>query len=128
MKLYLVEITDYPAAAVDVAASAAEEIGFYLDMDWRPDGWLADPEQRAAWIARHGDDRFFWPKAGLIYKSRSAAQARVDLIESYGATAVVLVTETSWQTLDAARAERERDRRSRRIADLRARIARLEAQ
>lgn len=122
MKLYTVEIVDYPCDG---------EGGHYtfsgVEMEWVPDGWLSDPENRAEWIARHGDDRFFWPKSGLIYKSRSAAQARADLIESYGATAVVLVSEPEWKSLAEARAEREAARRQARIEDLRSRIAALEA-
>ncbi|MBD3778502.1 MAG: hypothetical protein IE923_04455 [Micrococcales bacterium] len=122
MKLYTVEIVDYPRDG---------EGGFWtsrdaIDMEWVPDGWLTDPEQRAEWIARHGDDRFFWPRTGVVYKSRSAAQARADLIASYGAKAVVLVAEPQWKSLADAKAERETARRQKRIADLRERIAALE--
>ncbi len=123
MRLYTVEITDYPRDGEGGCYTSRDSI----DIEWRPDGWLADPEQRAAWVDRHGDDRFFWPKSKLIYKSRSAAQARADLIESYGATAEVLVTETDWQSLADAKASRDRARRQKRIAALRKQIADMEA-
>lgn len=123
MRLYTVQITAYP----EDEGGGQYALWPGREISWQPVGWLSDAEARAEWIERHGDARFFWPKTGLVYKSRSAAQNRADLIESYGARAEVLVTETAWRSLADARAEREKDRRDARVAVLRARIAEIEA-
>lgn len=129
MKLYKVEITDYPASA---AAHYAEVDALYERMqhglpvdtdditEWAPDGWLANAEQRAAWIERHGTTDFFWPSTKRLYRSRSGAQDRATLIESYGATAVVVESEEIiWLTPEI--------RRARRIDALEAELATLRA-
>ncbi|WP_261899388.1 hypothetical protein [Mycobacterium marinum] len=36
-----------------------------------------------------GTDEFVWPVTNKVYGSRSTAQKRADLLESYGATAIV---------------------------------------
>lgn len=107
MRLYKVEITSYPD-----------------DRDeWRPANWLSDPERRAEWVERHGDDRFYWPSTNRIYKARSSAKGLADLIESYGATVVILEAEPVWVSIEEANAYRKRQRNNRRIAALEARIA-----
>jgi len=115
MKLYKVEITRYPFAATDTFDGIYEE----LRTDWQPDGWLTDPDQRAWWIERHGDTRFFWPSTKRLYQSRSGAENRAALIRSYGAEVEVIESdEIVWLTEDI--------RRQRRIDELRTELARLE--
>lgn len=94
---------------------------------WRPEGWLDDPDVRAEWIERHGDDRFFWPSTDKVYRSRSAATRLVRLIESYGGTAVLMESELVWQPVAEANARRKMVRRRKKIERLRAELASLEA-
>ncbi|MGN5238076.1 hypothetical protein [Rhodococcus sp. SJ-3] len=54
--------------------------------DWKPAGWVADEE----WIERYGSEDFFWPKVERIYRSRSAAVRRAQLLERYGAVVKLL--------------------------------------
>ena len=102
MKLYKVEVTDYPAEAL-----MQTEDGPIVDESWAPVNWLADDDERSAWIERHGDTRFFWPATGRLYQSRSGAQTRARLIESYGATVDVIESEPIiWLTPEVRRARR----------------------
>lgn len=121
-RLYRVEIIDYPFGSIP-----DDEFPEWHDEDWKPDGWLADDNDRQNWIARHGDDRFFWPSTSKVYRSRSSATRLATLIESYGATAIVLEAEPSWESIEDANARRARARRAKTIAALRARIETLEA-
>lgn len=102
MKLYKVEITDYPAEAL-----IQTEDGPIVDEAWAPANWLADDDERAAWVDRHGSTRFFWPATGRLYRSRSGAKDRARLIESYGATVEVIESEPIvWLTPEVRRARR----------------------
>lgn len=76
-RIYKVEIVAYPEGSDDY--------------DWEPDDWNGYPGDMP------GDPSVFqWPSTSHLYASRSGAMARKRLIESYGATARVLVTETEW--------------------------------
>lgn len=102
MKLYKVEITNYPAEAL-----IQTEDGPIVDEAWAPANWLADDDERAAWVERHGDTRFFWPATWRLYRSRSGAKDRARLIESYGATVDVVESEPIvWLTPEIRRARR----------------------
>ncbi|GMA33533.1 hypothetical protein [Litorihabitans aurantiacus] len=100
----------------------------HYDHTWKPEGWLADPEERAAWIERFGDDKFFWPKTGHLFKSRSSAVRLARLLESYGAVAEVLTTEVVWETDETRRERRDKAKRDARAAKLRDELAALEAE
>lgn len=52
---------------------------------WSPPGWR--PEGRYVEIL--GTSEFVWPVTNKTYFSRSTAKKRADLLQSYGATAVV---------------------------------------
>lgn len=102
MKLFKVEITNYPAGAL-VEDPFDDELSLYHE-GWAPEGWLNDPEAYDAWLKRHGNVQFFWPSTKRLYQSRSGAQARAALIESYGA--MVEVVESApivWLTADVRR-------------------------
>lgn len=103
MKLFKVEIVTYPAGSWEESGDWS-----WPTPDWAPDGWLADDDERAAWLARHhDDDRFFWPSTKRLYQSRSGAQARAALVESYGATVeIVESAPIVWLTADVRRALR----------------------
>lgn len=119
-RIYKVEITAYPAAACAILPEPDECIGIevnvtppidgkigYLCDDWQPDGW---DESRG---------QFYWPTTNRLYRSRSAALRRKQLIESYGATAVLLVSELDWQDDLKARANRRLERAHERAEKLR---------
>jgi hypothetical protein len=125
-RLYRVIIAEYPDNAWRLTSDSGD--GYReceLDPDFRPVGWLADPEARAAWVDRHGDDRFYWPSTGRIFRSRSSAKRLADLIESYGATAVILEADPAWEPIPEANRRRKRARNAKRIAALQAEITRL---
>lgn len=130
MRLYKVEITAYPEAeakhyaAMDAAWLALGNGHFdeaVLDgPGWEPDGWLADPDKRTWWMERHnGDTAFYWPSTKTVYRTRSGAETRAELIRSYGAEVEVIESdEIVWLT--------EEIRRQRRIAELHTELAALE--
>lgn len=59
---------------------------WWFNPDWKPTGWVPDDD----YIAEFGTVKFVWPKARRIYVSRTAAQRRARLLESYGATVRIL--------------------------------------
>lgn len=111
MKLYKVEITSYPADALDVDPDGDSSWPCPL---WQPEGW---GEYSAA---RWGEvRRFWWPSTKRLYQSLSGAKARAALIEHWGATAEIVESdEIVWLTPDVKRA--------RRIAALRRELDHLE--
>ncbi|MCF8609999.1 hypothetical protein L5G28_07470 [Gordonia sp. HY285] len=52
---------------------------------WAPPGWR--PEGN--YVELVGTREFVWPTTRKVYHSRSTAKNRADLLESYGATAVI---------------------------------------
>lgn len=127
-RIYKVQITAYPAAACAILDEPLTDIGYEVDVtppiegkigylcdDWQPEGW--DESDM-------GGRPFYWPTTNRLYRSRSAAVARQRLIESYGATTVLLVSELAWQDDRKVRADaqvqrlHERAEKLRRKADL----------
>lgn len=53
--------------------------------EWKPPGWVATDD----YIDRLGTDQFVWPAVGRQFKNRGTVKRRVELLESFGATAVV---------------------------------------
>ena len=85
--LYRVQVTKWPEGSMKPDPF---DPGFSRpDPNWAPEGWNPNPE----WVERFGRDsgrRFFWPKTeGREFKSRSAARRLKNLIESYGAKAII---------------------------------------
>lgn len=81
--LYRVQIVEYPAGSL----IRDKFDGDYSDPDphWRPDGWVP-----SRWyVERFDTTDFIWPTTRKEWKSRSSAMERKQLIESYGAKAVV---------------------------------------
>lgn len=121
-RIYKVQIVAYPRAAcailpepdeyigaeVDVTPPIVGKIGYLCD-DFQPDNWNEDRGQ------------FYWPSTKHLYRSRSAAMRRKQLIESYGAAAVLLVSELAWQ-------DDRTVRRLRRLEKARARAEKLRHQ
>lgn len=98
MRVYGFEITDHPH----------EE---------EPAGWAEHCQE--AW----GEHReFFLPSERRIFRSRSAAQARVDIVKRWGGDAVLLEGTVQWETVEAANRRRRRSRTQTRINALQAKI------
>ena len=66
----------------------------------------------------NGHKPFFWPKTGVPYRSRSAAQRRVDIINRWGGKAVLLECTPEWESVEKANVRRERRRIYDRITKL----------
>lgn len=84
--LWRVQIVEYPKGALTNDDRDSDLL--VIDPLWRPKGWKPTPE----WIERFGKDtgdRFFWPSTAKPFRSRSTAKKRKELIESFGATAIV---------------------------------------
>ena len=78
-----------------------------------PDGW--DAHCLEVWGGPH---EFFMPSDRKIYRSRSSAQARVDLINRWGGNAVLVETETEWIPVEQANARRRNKARMDRVNKL----------
>lgn len=121
---YTVRVTDYPEGS---RYGDDDELGREFVEDWRPDGWLSEPDKRAWWVEQFGDDRFFWPKANRLYQTWESAHSRAELFRSYGATAEVVVCNPTWRVAEDPKVARAKARKDKRIAKLRAQIAEIEA-
>lgn len=81
--LYRVRVISFPAGS----HRPCEDDGDLLEpvAGWAPPGWR--PEGR--YVELLGTSDFVWPVTNKVYHSRSTAKKRADLLESFGATAVV---------------------------------------
>lgn len=119
-RIYRVQITAYPRAACAILDEPLEYIGIEVDVTPPIDGkigYLCDDFQPDNWNEDRG--QFYWPSTKHLYRSRSAALRRKQLIESYGATAVLLVSELVWQDDRAVRTHRRIDKAHERAEKLR---------
>lgn len=82
--LYRVRIVSYPDGSHE-EADYGGEVWSEPVPGWRPPGWR--PAGRYTEIM--GTDEFVWPVTTQVYGSRSTAKKRADLLESFGARAVV---------------------------------------
>ena len=91
-----------------------------------PDGW--DAYCLEVWGEPH---EFFIPSDRKIYRSRSSAQARVDLINRWGGNAVLLETTTDWTPVEVANRQRKiqrlEARRAKKLMDAAELIEQIEA-
>lgn len=88
-----------------------------------PEGWPEFCE------AKWGEYKpFFFPSVERIYKSRSAAQRRVDMINYWGGNAIVMECTPEWVPVDVASKQRADARVKARIEKKLAELAALEAQ
>lgn len=70
--------------------------------------WGAEPRDGEHWP--NGYKPFFWPNTDKIFRSRSSAQARVDIINHWGGRAVLVECTPEWMTVSAANAQRKAKR------------------
>lgn len=87
--------------------------------------WGNTPPEHEHWP--NGHKPFFFPSTNRIYRSRSAAQRRVDLINSWGGTAVLVECEPAWVSSEVANKRRAAARLAKRIERKRAELSELEA-
>lgn len=82
-RLYRVRVVSYPAGSHEPNQYNDD----YLDPvpGWAPPGWR--PEGNYVEIL--GTSDFIWPVTNKTYHSRSTAKKRADLLNSYGADAIV---------------------------------------
>lgn len=76
--------------------------------------WPDGPREGEQWP--NGYKPFFWPNTDRIFRSRSAAQRRVDIINRWGGKAVLVECTPVWETVSAANARRRRARLKEQIA------------
>lgn len=76
--------------------------------------WPDGPREGEHWP--NGHKPFFWPSTDRIFRSRSAAQRRVDIINHWGGRAVLVECTPQWEPVEAANARRAAARLDERIA------------
>lgn len=82
--LYRVTVTAFPDGAL-YQPDPNDSDTLIPDPGWQPPGW----RPQGAYTEILGTDRFIWPVTNKTYRSRSTAKKRADLLQSFGATAVV---------------------------------------
>lgn len=82
--LYRVRVTGYPAGSHEEVDYGGEILSVPVD-GWHPPGW----RPAGNYTQMLGTNEFVWPVTNHVYGSRATAKRRADLLESYGATAVV---------------------------------------
>ena len=104
-----------------------------FEPDPEPEGWrefalVNWPEgPRPGEVWPNGYKPFFWPKTNVPYKSRSAAQSRVNAINHWGGRAVLVECTPEWVPVEEANRRRAQDRLRQRAAKKRAELIALEA-
>ncbi len=118
--------------AQDVTADTdAEETVFWEDesptptteAEGAPVGW--DQHCIEVWGGPH---EFFIPSDRPIYRSRSSAQDRVDLINRWGGHAVLVEADANWTPVTVANRRRKKARLEDRRAKSLAELARIDSQ
>jgi hypothetical protein len=79
--LYRVQIVEYPEGAIE---DQGEHYTTFAS-DWEPEDWKPSHQ----YIETFGTSKFIWPTTYKEWKSRSSAVKRKELIESYGAKAII---------------------------------------
>lgn len=82
--LYRVRVTSYPEGAWESIGDPEADM-WIPTPGWRPPGWRPQGE----YVRLHGTDEFVWPTTSHVWASYSTAKKRANLIESFGAIAVV---------------------------------------
>lgn len=151
-RLYAVDMTAYPPESIEWKPEndceewefgsyeiAAEEdrdgvtwIGFYKG--FTPQGWeeyaveqWPNYEEVIDGVV-HYVKPFFWPSTDKVFRSRSAAQARVDLINRWGGNAVLVECTPEWLPVTEANRRRKVQAMQARIAAAQARLDALNAE
>lgn len=103
--LYRVRIVEYPEGAMEPRVFGTPDeyrVQWTCDHNWSPPGW----EPSRHYVATTGMTRFTWPKAGTPYRCRTTAEARAELLNSFGAKVIIeRSSEITWPGEGAAQAE-----------------------
>lgn len=87
--LYRVRVVRYPDGAHEpigpIDIENPEDMVWVPVPGWAPPGW----RPVGNYVEILGTSEFVWPVTNKVYGSRSTAKKRADLLESYGATAVI---------------------------------------
>jgi hypothetical protein len=84
--LYRVRITEYPNGSVEPVHYPGDDEPQWVPVSgWAPPGWK--PEGN--YIKMLGTSKFVWPSTKKLYRSRSTANKRANLLRSFGATVVI---------------------------------------
>ena len=89
--------------------------GPWTEVAGAPEGWDAYCQEK--WGEPH---QFFIPSDRPIYRSRSSAQARVNLINRWGGNAVLVEADVDWVPVEVANARRRNRKRMARVKQLHA--------
>lgn len=132
-RLYKAELVSYPGDALiwtpedeceeweagfEVETCEIDGATYYgfLNPDWEPDGWREYAEANDIRDRDNGGPaHFFWPNTDGIFRSRSSAQSRVDIINRWGGKAVLMECTPEWTTVEQANARRKLDRLNERV-------------
>lgn len=82
--LYRARVIAYPEGSHTSHRFLGEDWPVPVD-GWAPPGWSPTPE----YVERFGTDEFIWPTVGRQFKNRAAVKRRVELLQSFGAHAVL---------------------------------------
>lgn len=94
-----------------------------MHIDTPPDGW--DEYCLEKW----GEPReFFMPSTDRIYRSRSSAQDRVDLVNRWGGNAVLVEADVEWIPVDEANRRRRIAKLTRKRESIAAQLAKIDQQ
>lgn len=85
--LYRVRVITFPEGSMKPLPSPSDDgADCWVPVPgWAPPGWK--PEGN--YIKLVGTDQFVWPSTRQIYRSRSTAKRRAELLKSFGATVVI---------------------------------------
>lgn len=117
MRLYKMQITNYPAEAFGAPYKDPESGETFSDFDrsWKPEGWKEHVDDQAdnwgrSWAqdARMDNYRFFWPSEKRTYLTKEAAESKAWAVRRWGGQAVVLEAEVGeFVEVEAAKRNRQ---------------------
>lgn len=121
--LYMVEMTGYPAESLEACYRDEEGNDVYCaKQDWKPEGW--DEHCIATWGVLRS---FFWPSVSKVYRSRSSARAKLEIIERWGGTGRIIVGTAKFLPEEDLKRAKAFERQQARINKLKAQIAAIQA-
>lgn len=135
MRVYMMKIIGRPLDSLDRIETDESGMAIgYGKPGWKPKGWDEHvkrcAEQGYEWalsVAANGGG-FFWPSETRKYFSRSAAQAKLDIVKMWGGDAVLLEAEVSeFRPVVEMNAERKHARDLVRVQKLRAQADAIES-
>lgn len=133
MRLYKIMITKEPETVTENHIYVFRDEHNLPYEQVTPEQHLADPELRKKWEASGIPSkelfyRFFLPSEKKLYRSRSSAQDKVDIVRRWGGEAVLLEAEVSeFIPIEEANLRRKNERNQARIRKLQDQINAIQA-